>query len=356
MERLPIDKVRPGMYLVRTIEDSSGRVLLKAGTQLTARYIQKIHELGYPSIYVGEPWEAEIEVAQPVSSETKHRITSSLRELYTKRGPDMLDELVEVEQAVEALVDELLVQESIVLSLSEIRNYDNYTFHHCVDCCVLSLLLARSLRLPHKEMCTVGVGAALHDIGKTLVPQDILCKPGRLTPEEYEIVKQHAEDGYQMLVQRGSLDYRAAIVALQHHERIDGSGYPGGLKGEQTHLFSRIVAVADVFDAITSDRAYRKGLNFSQARKFFDSNQHQFDESVLSVLSEYVVEYPVGSYVRLNSGHLGVVIRLNWEHQDQPVVNLIFDPNGNKYSKPITVDLFTDGRRIVEELRSLRDV
>ncbi|MDD2629919.1 MAG: HD-GYP domain-containing protein [Limnochordia bacterium] len=355
MERLPIDEVRPGMYLVRSIEDSTGRVLLKAGTQLTERYIQRIYELGYPSIYVGEPWEAEIEVIQPVSNQTKTRVTSSLRDLFTKRGPEQLTDLTEVEQSVNALVDELLVNQSIVFSLSEIRNHDNYTFLHCVDCCVVSVLMARSLRLPTRDIRIVGMGAALHDIGKTLVSQEILCKPARLTKEEYQIVKEHARDGYQMLVQRSSLDYRAAIVALQHHERIDGTGYPAGIQGRDTHIFSRIVAVADVFDAITSDRVYRKGLGFSQARKFLNDNQHQFDESVLSALSEYVAEYPVGAYVKLDSGELGVVIRLNWEHQDQPVVNLIADPTGNRYRKPITVNLASDGRRINEEVISLRD-
>jgi len=186
-------------------------------------------------------------------------------------------------------------------------------------------------------MLIVGTSALLHDIGKISVGADILNKPGRLTEEEYEIMKTHSKRGYDILSKNADLTAKTTVSVLSHHEHYDGSGYPNGLCGEKIILFGRIVCVADVYDALTSDRPYRKGYTVLEAVEFVMANSGKlFDPELVKIFTSKVYPYPVGSSVKLSNGEVGLVIRNSDEFCLRPTLKIISDQNSK------IVDLITD--------------
>jgi HD-GYP domain-containing protein (c-di-GMP phosphodiesterase class II) len=189
----------------------------------------------------------------------------------------------------------------------------------------------------------LGAGALIHDIGKTRLDKELLNKPGQLTPEEYNEIKRHSETGFEILRANREMSLLSAHIAFQHHERWDGQGYPRGLRGEEIHPYSRIVSVADVFDALVADRPYRKAFSTNQAISLMRRmSGTQFEPTILEVLISNIAEFPIGSVVTLSSGEIAVVVDTNKEKPTQPVVRVVF----NKRWKPLTtvreIDLIKD--------------
>ncbi len=195
----------------------------------------------------------------------------------------------------------------------DLKIFDDYTFYHSVNVAVLSLIIGISVDLPRPELYKLGLGALLHDIGKVFISKKILSKEGPLDIEEFDEIRKHPTLGYEYLTKHYDVPAKSNLGALQHHERYDGSGYPSNLKDESISDFGRIIAIADVYDALTSDRPYRKALLPSDAMEYvMGGSGSMFDPQYVLKFTRKVAAYPLGTIVRLSNGSVGIVV-LNYE-------------------------------------------
>ncbi|HHV98170.1 MAG TPA: HD-GYP domain-containing protein [Clostridiaceae bacterium] len=232
------------------------------------------------------------------------------------------------------IIDGLLSNRDIFQNLSELKNVDDYTFEHSINVCVLSLVIGICMDYSIDKLEEIGAGAILHDIGKLRISREILKKPSILTDDEFDEIKKHTIYGYQILKDNSNISPVAAYIALSHHERYDGSGYPMGLEGDNINKFARIVAVADVFDALFSDRVYRKKLHPREIIEYFTkTGSHYFDSEVVDKFVEMVIMYPTGTNVVLSTGERGVVVSNNRGFPLSPVVRIKCDGNNNKFKR-----------------------
>ncbi len=232
-----------------------------------------------------------------------------------------------------------------IVSLARLKTSDDYTYMHSVAVCALMVALARKLDLSEADTREAGMAGLVHDLGKALMPQEILGKPGALTAEEYAVMRTHPRAGYDLLMEARGVGERAMDVCLHHHEKINGTGYPQGLKGDQISLFARMGAVCDVYDAITSNRPYKIGWDPALSIKKMAqwSREGHFDEAVLQAFVRSIGIYPVGSLVRLASDRLGVVVDQSPASLLTPVVKAVFDIPGRRPCPPETIDLSVPG-------------
>jgi HD-GYP domain-containing protein (c-di-GMP phosphodiesterase class II) len=210
---------------------------------------------------------------------------------------------------------------------------------HSVAVCALMVALGRQLGLNDAQCRDAGMAGMLHDLGKAVMPQEILNKPGKLTPEEFDIIKQHPVRGYEMLLGGTNVSEGAKDVCLHHHERFDGTGYPHGLAGENITLLSRMGAVCDVYDAVTSDRPYKAGWDPAHALSQMASWKGHFDTVVFQSFVKSVGIYPTGSLVRMRSGRLAVVLEQNPSALTKPRVKIFFSTKAGLPLDPQVLDL-----------------
>ncbi|MBU1614666.1 HD-GYP domain-containing protein, partial [bacterium] len=231
-----------------------------------------------------------------------------------------------IKEVVSKIVRETIAHREGILKLINLKDFDDYTFSHSVNVCLLSVLVGVELNFSKKELENLGLGALLHDIGKIKIPKEILNKPGRLTKEEFEFVKKHPEFGYQMIKEDAEIDLSSRLVIYHHHERLNGRGYPLGLKDEEIHDMAMVTALADVYDALTTSRPYRRGLSPYEAMKIIISESPtNYRSGIASLFVKTFSLYPPGTFVKLNTEETGLVIRINKESIMRPVVRLLFD-------------------------------
>ena len=256
-------------------------------------------------------------------------------------------EMEKVEPLVGRIVDSIFTQQDALLPLARLKQHDNYTFQHSVSVCALMTAFARTLEVPHETIREIAVGALLHDVGKARVPDEILNKPGKLTDAEFDRMKSHVVQSKIILQATPGISPIALDVAAQHHERFDGSGYPNKLAGQGISLYGRMGAIVDVYDAITSDRVYHKGMAPTEAlRKLLDWSAKHFEPRLVKAFIRSVGIYPTGALVRLESKRLAVVQAQHADNPMQPTVKVIFHTAGH-YLRPEDVDLRRSQDRIV---------
>lgn len=324
------------MRLGRTIFGPDGRVLLSAGVALQPSYLARLRSMGYSSVYISDGIHDDMELPEVIGQETRARATQAVRSVMEglapagqTKGKRSLDS---VYQAVSEMVDQILSAKELQLGLTDIKALDDYLFAHSVNTATVAIMIGRKMGLPPSRLVDLGIGCMLHDIGKCHIRQDILQKPAGLTPEEIEEVQRHAAVGFEFLRLNFDLSMIAAHVAFQHHERMDGSGYPRGLKGEEILDVARIAAVADVFDAVTSDQVYRKKASYDQALQLLQKEAgSKLDPGAVRALLDFVAPYPLATLVRLNTGETALVVALNLQQMGRPQVKLVKDPRGNSY-------------------------
>jgi HD-GYP domain-containing protein (c-di-GMP phosphodiesterase class II) len=241
---------------------------------------------------------------------------------------------------VQDIADSVARNAGALISLARLKTADDYTYMHSVAVCALMVALGRQLGLSEDECRAAGEAGLLHDLGKAMVPIEILNKPGKLTDDEFTQVKTHPRQGYDLLVKNGAAGEAALDVCLHHHEKMDGTGYPDRLKGEEISLMARMGAVCDVYDAITSNRPYKAGWDPAEAiRRMTEWSEGHFDKRVFQAFVKSVGIYPTGSLVRLASGRLAVVMEQSGGSLLKPTVKAFFSIRSCVYVTPEIIDL-----------------
>lgn len=275
-------------------------------------------------------------------------ISGATRELMGRVRTGADPNIEALEAAGSALVNEVSADAGTIAALTHLRRCDDYTVEHSVDVAILMVAIANVLGMREPELTEVAVAGLAHDVGKQRVPIAILNKAGRPTHEEFAELRKHPQYGYEILTECAQLDDAVALVALQHHERLDGTGYPAGLRHEAIHPYSRIAAVADSFDAMTADRIYRKGCSARQAvLELYGMADKTLDVQAVQALIKLVGVYPVGTRVTLDTGERGTVIAANPDDTTRPVVLIDQDRLGQNVASPYAVSLAGGSHRVV---------
>ena len=278
----------------------------------------------------------EIERATRICSQAKQAVLSMFEEARMGNCVNVGG----AKQLVDDINDSVTRNPGALISLARLKSIDDYTYMHSVAVCAMMVALARQLGMNPEQTRSAGLAGLLHDMGKVLVPLDILNKPGKLSQAEFSIIQSHPADGLRMLMGGANVDTVALDVCLHHHERMDGSGYPDQLKGDAISLFARMAAVCDVYDAISSNRPYKRGWDPAESlHKMAEWADAHFDRDVFQAFVKSLGIYPVGSLVRLTSGRIGVVCEQHAKSLTKPVVKVFFSTRANTRIPAELVDL-----------------
>ncbi|MCE1240938.1 MAG: HD-GYP domain-containing protein [Azonexaceae bacterium] len=249
-------------------------------------------------------------------------------------------EVERVEPLVDGMVESIFRNQDALLPLARLKNHDDYTFQHSVGVCALLVAFGRSMKLDKAVIRQLALGGLLHDVGKARIPERILNKPAKLNEDEFSHMKRHVDEGVLLLQESGGVSEIALQVVGQHHERFDGSGYPGALGGADISLYGQMASIVDVYDAITSARVYHKGMPPTQAlKKLLEWSSHHFDPQLVQAFVRSLGIYPSGSLVMLDSKRLGVVLEQNEGNLLEPVVRVFYHTGQKHYIPPEIIDL-----------------
>lgn len=335
--------LRPGMHLGCHIYDARGRILLRRGVVLRDSYIARL-QANFGAVYIEEEGFDDVEVPEVLSRELREAVQRSLSAEWTRMRAEASFERVSFSRNFARALRENMrsvlaaVQSTTCIreDLASLAGYDNLTYVHSLNVAIYSLTLGVALGLPDSMLLDLGIGALLHDVGKMWVPTEVLNKAEKLTAEETAIMQTHTELGHELLIRQPELSYQIAHCAFQHHERLNGTGYPRRLQGPEIHLYAKIVAVADVYDAMVINRPYRPGMAPAEAMEYlFSMAGSQFDLEIVSQFSRRVSIYPVGSQVLLSDGRVGVVVSLHDQLPSRPVIRILSD----RREEQVDVDL-----------------
>ncbi|HEX5393738.1 MAG TPA: HD-GYP domain-containing protein [Rhodocyclaceae bacterium] len=278
----------------------------------------------------------ELVQARKTVDRAKQAVASMFQEARMGKALDAEEAL----PLVEDIASSVSRNPGALISLARLKNKDEYTYMHSVAVCALMVALARQLGLDEKQTREAGLAGLLHDVGKMMIPAEILDKPGKLTDEEFVVIKSHPEEGHKLLLEGKNVSAAALEVCIHHHEKMDGTGYPHRLKGEQISLFAKMGAVCDVYDAITSNRPYKAGWDPAESlRKMAEWAKGHFDSTIFHAFVKSVGIYPIGSLIRLESGRLGVVVDQTDKSLLVPKVKVFFSTKINARIPPEVIDL-----------------
>jgi putative nucleotidyltransferase with HDIG domain len=331
MRLISINVLRAGMVVGRTIWNEAGHPLLQKGVVVTDGILVRLKQLNIHYIYIEDQISYGIEIEETVEPALRNKIVNkitdsfrSVREVKSGQASFVLDQQSKaIGSIVEDLLKSILNSEEILMVLTDAYMYDEYLYQHSFQVTLYSLAIAKEMGHSYEDLRLIGIGALLHDIGKLVVPREILLKPSRLTNEEYEIMKQHTKYGFDLLRNLHSISLLVAHCAFQHHERLDGSGYPRGLVDVDIHPFAKIIGVADVFDAVTSNRVYREKLLPSQGMAIVEAGSGTiFSPRVVEALRRSVVHYPNGTILLLADGRRGIVSKQNTGLPERPRIRI----------------------------------
>ena len=338
MRLVSLSMLKSDMILAKSIYYRDCLILRDGQTDLE-RYANRLRQLGIDCVYVEDSKSNGIEIPDAISEETRVSCKRILRQTIDDFEKKTIIDLTEISETILSIIDDILTLEDLQVSLNDIGASDEYTFTHCVSTTVYSLLIAKQLGYNKTMMEKLAAGALFHDIGKILLDKSVLNKEGNLNTDEVEHIKNHTTLGYETLKKCPSLTELSRIISLYHHEKMDGSGYPTGMKAGELHEFVRLVAVADTYDALISDRCYRKKWSSNQAVNYLIENAGtKFDTQMVSVLIKQIAIYPNGSMVRLSDNCIGIVKEQNKSFPLRPIVRVITDPEGAEVS-PFEIDM-----------------
>lgn len=324
MRLVGVNQLIEGMVLAENVLDYSGRILLLEGVTLRKSIINRLKKRGIYAVHIVEKDRIGTELSLS-REDAMEKMEFAFKEITLKKSVSSNAFC----ETITKLVNEIIDLTPVVAFVSEITNYDNYTSEHSFNVAVLSILTGFTLGMKRDDLIELGIGALLHDIGKMLIPQEILNKPGQLTPKEWDAVKKHPEQGYKLLENNKDITERTLSVIKEHHERINGTGYPYGLKKGQISLGGRITMIADTFDAMTSNRPYKRGVTPFEALQVIKSmSDLHYDRKVVDAFLKNIIPYPIGSAVKLSDGHIGVVVAVSEDDEQELEVELMYNQDG----------------------------
>ncbi len=351
MRRVLTEKLRAGDRIGRDVYHSpDAPALLRAGVRISDSYRQSLERAGIIAVWVDDGLSAGIEPLEILTDDTKRQASTAIRDAFRdathalSTGHALPDKaVIDLAKVVDLIVSEVEANVHAALALNDLANADGYTLKHSLA--VTTLGLSLGLRVMRRygwvdalekrrtdsvedRLPTLGIGLLVHDIGKLTVPPQILQKPGPLTDDEWVAMKTHPIEGVRIL-QQATISGLTRTVVRSHHEKWEGGGYPAGLKGQAIHQFARIAAVADVFDALSSDRHYRKAWPMHKAWQFIvERSGKDFDPEVVEVFRTSVAPYPPGTAVVLSDGRCAIVKEVLENAVTAPVVRIVLDGSG----------------------------
>ncbi|WP_274364916.1 HD-GYP domain-containing protein [Paenibacillus thermotolerans] len=345
---MPLQMCRPGMKISKPIFSEEGMILLGERMELTDSIIRRLERFGINYIYIEDSRTEDIVAEDVVTAETRTRAVTEIRNNFRKMMDDANKkrpvgnvQLGKTFKGVlDMIIDDISGNKDAMIMLLNLNASDQYLYHHSVNVCIYATVLGQAYGYSRDELTTLGLGALLHDIGKTKISPGLLSKPGKLTDAEYEEVKKHAEYGFKMLKDEPNVPLLSAHIAFQHHERLNGSGYPRGISGSNIHEYARWVGLVDSYDAMTSPRSYRPPMLPHEAMEIiYTCTDTLYEKSKIELFRDKIAIYPLGILVQLNTGESGVVVDVNSAFPQRPVVRVLSDADNQTLTQPYEVDL-----------------
>ena len=380
MIRIPLHSLKSGMKVAKPVYSVNGNLLVGRDLILSESFIQKLSDMEISSLFIQDGHTDDIIPFENVSDVLRESTVKSLKDLFQfikeiteKELKDKSDKVIEnfissekfkfaflktpAFEQIKNNLNEIIIQlinREMMIGIDPIKTKSNYKYEHLFDVAVVSIMIGLKMGLREKALRELGFGCLLHDIGEMFIPQEILNKPSKLTSEEMEKIQTHPMTGYKLIKNIPGIGVMSAMVALQHHEKQDGTGYPRGLHGRKftgttnepntVHIFGSITAVAEIYDALISDRPYRKAFPREKVIDYIrNMKDKNFNSEILGKFLDITPFYPDGTIVRVSSkkyydNYLGVVIEINDDKPDRPKIRLIYNQNGESID-PIDVNL-----------------
>ncbi len=339
-----IDRIKAGEVLGKSIFTFDGRILLKEGTKLNRLYINKIKDMGVYYIYVRDSILGDVDVNDSSLVELKQSAMGCVSNIM-KNTSVIKDRkgAMDVIKTIEELINYIAENADINKSLYEIQTQSNERYIHSMEVCIRSVFLGQALGLKKDQLKELGVAAILHDIGMTKISAKVLEKHGSYTPEEQLLIREHPYKGYQILKQNIRIPESVLNAVLQHHERVDGKGYPNGLTGDQICKYAKIISVCDMYDLVTNNDNYKKTFRPHDAYELIiGGSSCIFDEEVVLAFRRIFSVYPLGCCVKLSNDIEGYVVRQNGNFPDRPVIRVIYNKDTMEPTTPYEIDLIKD--------------
>lgn len=329
---VPIEYLRPNMVLAKDIylhvSTSYNPPLLTKGQPLTEPYIKKIALYNVTGVYIESAFADDIVAGESLDKKLRERAVSDIKTIFKDFKKNKLSlqhaQMEKMMSLAKDLVFDILSKDEYMVDLIELKSYDDYTYHHSLCVSILAIATGISLGLNKSVLDEIALCALMHDIGKMAVPIEIINKPSSLTPEEYDVIKLHPMNAVNFLKEK-HLASNSVIAGIEHHhEKYNGTGYPHGIKGDEIPLYARIISVCDVYDALTSNRPYKKQCFPSEAIEYImGCADVHFDYDIVTAFLKNIAAYPVGTCVALSNGEIAVVVRNHREAILRPIVRLI---------------------------------
>jgi HD-GYP domain-containing protein (c-di-GMP phosphodiesterase class II) len=345
MHKIPIIEVKTGRVLGKNIYAANGQVLLTDGTVLNTAYIERLRKRGFFSVIIKEDYQTGLHFPEIVSEKARVSGVVLLHKIFEEAGKFRRIDTGAIKSLANVYVDELQQNRKLLFEIPEVRSAHGYLFQHSVNVCIMAIRVGLMLEYNEFQLRDLGVGAILHDIGKMFVDKKIMEKTGLLTPEESEKLKEHCYHGFNFLREQKDINLLSAHVPFQHHERVDGTGYPRMLKGEDMSDFAKIVAVADMFDNLTNEKINNKVYSFSAAINMIKNDiRKACDCCITELFFKNIALFPVGTLVELSSKEIGLVVSNNRVDITRPIVRIVTDKNKRVLNSgsPIEIDLINE--------------
>ncbi len=322
MRKVSISKCKAGDILWDDVFSDNGIILVAKNTVINDYIKTKLMEFGIYDIKIYDVEESSSKLAD-FAKKYKDCLLL-IKDLLRGVVSGQFEEVEKVAYYISDMIYKHISESNFITQgLQRIRHNDEYTYTHCINTAFYSMLIGHWINLPEKDLYNLIIASLLHDIGKTKVPPEILNKKGRLDPEEFEIMKQHAALGYEIIKDLPEFDNEVKKAILLHHERVDGSGYPFGLKGDAISLFAKIISISDVYDAMTQNRIYKKKVSpFESFKMFLTEGVSQFDYRILYEFLRHLAPLYIGTNVELSTGEIGEVVYIPPQDITYPILSI----------------------------------
>ncbi|MBW7476774.1 HD-GYP domain-containing protein [Paenibacillus oenotherae] len=348
MRKVNILSVKPGEKLARPILQENGNILLGAGVELSERFIDRLKNLGIDMVFIDDPLTEGLEPTTPIRDATQKKATdtifktmNTLMDQPNIKGRAIAPEMGrEFRKVFGEIMQDLIVREEVMVNLTSIQVADAYLFQHSLNVAILAGIMGLAKGYNRNQLEELGMGALLFDVGMSRLPKELLNKATPLTVEERLVMEKHTEEGFNIIRAQHDISLLSAHCAFQHHERYDGSGYPRRLRGNEIHEYAQIVALADVYDALTSPRPHRRRYTPTEAIEYlFAAGNTVFDLDLIKTFCKHISIYPVSTTVLLSSGQIGVVAENNPLAVHRPTVRIIREADGSAPAMAYQIDL-----------------